>query len=58
MKFAKSFALIATVVLSSASVAVASDVNVNVNTNNNNEKLTNEVNGRCLPWQLINCSKL
>jgi hypothetical protein len=47
MKFAKSFALIATVVLSSASVAVASDVNVN--TNNNREKLTNEVQGLCLP---------
>lgn len=57
MKFAKSFALIATVVLSSASVAVASDVNVKVNTNNNNEKLTNEAQGMCWPGQL-RCSRL
>jgi hypothetical protein len=49
MKFAKSFALIATVVLSSASVSIASDVNVN--TNNNREKLTNEVSGKCPPLQ-------
>jgi opacity protein-like surface antigen len=55
MKFAKSFALIATVVLSSASVAVASDVNVN--TNNNREKLTNEAQGMCWPGR-FNCGSL
>jgi opacity protein-like surface antigen len=52
MKFAKSFALVATVVLSSASVAVASDVNVN-----NTEKLTNEAQGMCWPGR-FNCGSL
>jgi hypothetical protein len=55
MKFAKSFAIIATVILSSASVSVASEVNVN--NSNNREKLTNEASGTCMPWQ-VRCSGL
>jgi hypothetical protein len=55
MKFAKSFAIIATVILSSASVSIASDVNVN--TNNNREKLGNETQGICWPGRL-RCSQI
>jgi hypothetical protein len=51
MKFAKSFALVASVVLSSASVAVATDVNITVNNNQERAELTNEASGRCRPWE-------
>jgi hypothetical protein len=55
MKFAKSFALIATVLLSSASVAVASDISVNADSNR--DKLGNEAQGMCWPGQL-RCTRI